>query len=518
MSNSTQAPPPLLAKHSASNSSSSPPSASSSNPSASNSTSSIPSASNSSSSIPSAASHPSSFSGSSALIAGLVVAVAIIFFALNAFYFIRRRRRRRRKRQKTLAGDTQATSYPDASAQSVNIFPSSLNSVGPRSFSLQELHAATEKFNVAQLLGRGGFGDVYRGILADGTIVAVKRIANHSSQGIKEFLSELTSIGNLRHRHLVKLKGWCYAEGICMLVYEYMANGSLDHLLFHDVLCAKLTWTRRWSIALCLGSALQYLHEECDHVIIHRDVKSSNVLLDDGFNAKLGDFGLSRKMEQGITSHTTVLAGTRGYMGPELFMGLGKATCESDVFAFGAVLLEIATGKYIIDRSLLTSHDGLLLHWVWDMFRQGQLLKVVDKRLDESNVILEEAQKLLIVALACSHPEPKARPSIRHAMEALNGRAALPSVPSSRPVASFCALPSMSRMSRLLEDYSTDSQVTILTMSSSDSNTCTNLTMSSSHGDNLTMVSSGGNTCTNLTTSSSGGDPSSGSSSDPLTS
>ncbi|MCO5582194.1 hypothetical protein L7F22_036084 [Adiantum nelumboides] len=349
------------------------------------------------------------------------------------------------------------------SSKSKKIFPPSGDSLGPKNFSLKELRAATHNFSDSQLLGRGGFGYVYLGILSDqdGTKVAVKRIADRSSQGMKEFRAELTTIGNLRHRNLVKLKGWCYDEGTCMLVYEYMANGSLDTLLFNNDRCAKLTWTRRWSMALGLGAALQYLHMECDNVIIHRDVKASNVLVDDSFGAKLGDFGLSRQMDLGKTSHTTALAGTRGYMGPELFTGLGKATCKSDVFAFGAVLLEIVTGKHAIDASLLTSHEGMLLYWVWDMFSQGKLLDVVDKRLDESSCTnLEEAKMLLIVALACSHPDPKARPSIRHAMEALNGAVALPWVSPCRPVPSYRPLPSMSSW---VED--SDSQSASLTMS-----------------------------------------------------
>lgn len=328
----------------------------------------------------------------------------------------------------------------------VGLIPSSL--LGPRSFTYQQLSIATKGFRESEVLGKGGFGSVYKGTLPeDGSLVAVKCTSENSRQGVKEFTAEVNIISNLRHRNLVKLRGWCEDKGRFLLVYDYMPNGSLDHLLFNNSECYKLTWSRRYSIASGLGLALQYLHEECESVIIHRDVKSSNVLLDQDFNAKLGDFGLSRQVDQGVTSHTTIVAGTRGYMAPECF-GTGKATRESDVYAFGAVLLELVCGKRALDSSL-KDHDDVLLNWVWDLFSQDKSLQAVDLRLNGS-FDAEQVTRLVRVGLLCSHPDPKARPSIKRAMEALGGTI-LPSVPTSKPIPSYGPPPPMS-VSRILRD------------------------------------------------------------------
>lgn len=177
---------------------------------------------------------------------------------------------------------------------------------GPRRFSYNELAQSTNDFAENEKLGEGGFGGVYRGFLKDSkTYVAVKRVSKSSKQGIKEYASEVRIISRLRHRNLVQLTGWCHNKGKLLLVYEYMDNGSLDTHLFKEK--SLLAWDTRYKIAHGLASALLYLHEEWEQCILHRDIKSSNVMLDSNFNAKLGDFGLAKMVDHDKGSQTTIL-------------------------------------------------------------------------------------------------------------------------------------------------------------------------------------------------------------------
>lgn len=185
---------------------------------------------------------------------------------------------------------------------------------GPKRFTYKELSNATNGFEEEGKLGEGGFGGVYKGFLHN-LQVAVKRVSKGSRQGKKEYISEVRIISRLRHRNLVQLLGWCHEQGELLLVYEYMPNGSLDSHLFGKM--DMLTWTVRYKVALGLASALLYLHEEWEQCVVHRDIKSSNVMLDANFNAKLGDFGLARLVDHELGSQTTVLAGTMGYLAPE---------------------------------------------------------------------------------------------------------------------------------------------------------------------------------------------------------
>ncbi|XVE93580.1 hypothetical protein REPUB_Repub01dG0206900 [Reevesia pubescens] len=193
-------------------------------------------------------------------------------------------------------------------------------------------------------------------VFIKGTYVAVKRISKASKQGIKEYSSEVKIISRLRHKNLVKLVGWCQEKGELILVYEFMANGSLDSHLFKGK--SSLTWEVRFKIVQGLASALFYLHEEVDHCILHRDIKTSNIMLDSSFNAKLGDFGLARLVDHAKGSQTTHLAGTMGYMAPEC-VSSGRVSKESDVYSFGIVALEIACGR----RSIEPRYESLKPHW-----------------------------------------------------------------------------------------------------------------------------------------------------------
>nr|XP_043629393.1 L-type lectin-domain containing receptor kinase IX.1-like [Erigeron canadensis] len=280
---------------------------------------------------------------------------------------------------------------------------------GPKRFSYQEICRATCDFADKEKLGEGGFGGVYRGFLKDlNTYVAVKKVSKTSKQGLKEYASEVRIISQLRHRNLVELKGWCHEKRELLLVYEYMENGSLDTHLFKPK--SLLTWGLRDKIAQGLASALLYLHEEWEQCVLHRDIKSSNVMLDSSFNPKLGDFGLAKLVDHEKGLHTTMLAGTLGYIAPECVV-TGKASKESDVYSFGVVVLEICCGQKPIKYK---SQDNQirLLEWVWELYGIGSLLEAVDPNLG-TDFKEEEIKRLMIVGLWCVHPDPEHRPSMR---------------------------------------------------------------------------------------------------------
>ncbi|KAK7386693.1 hypothetical protein VNO78_27028 [Psophocarpus tetragonolobus] len=308
---------------------------------------------------------------------------------------------------------------------------------GPKRFTYQELSNATDNFAEEGKLGEGGFGGVYKGLIENSNLeVAVKRVSKGSRQGKKEYVSEVRVISRLRHRNLVQLIGWCHEQGELLLVYEYMPNGSLDSHLFGNRV--MLSWGVRHKVALGLASALLYLHEEWEQCVVHRDIKSSNVMLDANFNAKLGDFGLARLVDHELGSQTTVLAGTMGYLAPEC-VTTGKSSKESDVYSFGVVALEITCGRRPVEAKEETIKVRLV-EWVWSLYGKGKLLEAVDKKL---NWEFDEPQLecLMIVGLWCCHPDPTMRPSIKQVISVLNFEAPLPSLPSKLPVAMYFAPP-----------------------------------------------------------------------------
>ncbi|XP_039137171.1 L-type lectin-domain containing receptor kinase SIT2-like isoform X2 [Dioscorea cayenensis subsp. rotundata] len=296
---------------------------------------------------------------------------------------------------------------------------------GPRRFSYKELYQATDGFKDECFLGDGGFGSVYRGVLPTTKAeVAVKKVSHNSKQGMREFVAEVVSLGQLRHRNLVNLLGYCRRKTELILVYEFMPNGSLDKYLFRET-TPCLDWNHRFRIIEGVASGVLYLHEEWVKVVIHRDIKASNVLLDSEFNARLGDFGLARLYDHGTDFQATRVMGTRGYLAPELAR-CGKATTSSDVYAFGVFLLEVACGRRPIE--LIEDGDGedvVLAEWVLDNWRRGDILASSDGRLDKQYV-LEEMELVLKLGLLCCHPVPTSRPSMNQAMEYLNGDSPLP--------------------------------------------------------------------------------------------
>ncbi|XP_062228870.1 L-type lectin-domain containing receptor kinase IX.1-like [Phragmites australis] len=306
---------------------------------------------------------------------------------------------------------------------------------GPRRFSYGELSQATHGFSDDEKLGEGGFGSVYRGFLQDqGLHVAIKRVSKTSRQGRREYISEVMIISRLRHRNLVQLVGWCHEADELLLVYELMTNGSLDtHLYSQENI---LTWPIRYKIILGIGAGLLYLHQEWEQCVVHRDIKPSNVMLDSSFNAKLGDFGLARLIDHSRGAHTTMLAGTMGYMDPECAV-TSRASAETDVYSFGVVLLEIACGRKPIVPQEEEESEIRLVNWVWGLYGRSALLDTADARLLDGEFDPLEMERALIVGLWCVHPDYEFRPSIRQAMNVLQFEAPLPELPLEMPVPTY---------------------------------------------------------------------------------
>ncbi|XP_057492223.1 probable L-type lectin-domain containing receptor kinase S.5 [Actinidia eriantha] len=309
----------------------------------------------------------------------------------------------------------------------------------PREFQFKDLKKATNKFDERNKLGQGGYGEVYRGFLQSENLeVAVKRFSRESIKGQDDFLAELTIINRLRHKHLVRLLGWCYKNGKLLLVYDYMPNGSLDKHLFHEADSKPLSWTLRYKIISGLAAALHYLHNEYDQRVVHRDLKASNIMLDSDFNARLGDFGLARALDNEKTSYAEAegVIGTLGYIAPECFH-TGKATQQSDVYAFGAVLLEVVCG---LRPGTQIGRFQFLVDWVWALHREGHLLEAVDGRLGDDYVV-EEAQRVLLLGLACSHPMASERPKTQTIVQVLSGSLPGPNVAPFKPAFIWPSMP-----------------------------------------------------------------------------
>ncbi|KAL4381483.1 hypothetical protein HN51_005092 [Arachis hypogaea] len=294
---------------------------------------------------------------------------------------------------------------------------------GPHRFKYKDLYFATKGFKEKELLGSGGFGRVYKGVMPASKVeVAVKRVSHESRQGMREFVAEIVSIGRLRHRNLVPLLGYCRRKGELLLVYDYMPKGSLDKYLYNQPR-VTLNWNQRFIIIKGVASGLFYLHEEWEQVVVHRDIKASNVLLDAELNGRLGDFGLARLYDHGSDPQTTHVVGTLGYLAPENTR-TGKATTMSDVYSFGAFLLEVACGRRPIEL-VDESENSILVDWVYSCWKNGEILEAKDPNFG-TDYRAEEVELVLKLGLLCSHSEPMARPSMRQVVQYLEGDFPLP--------------------------------------------------------------------------------------------
>ncbi|TYI84651.1 hypothetical protein E1A91_D05G380200v1 [Gossypium mustelinum] len=287
-------------------------------------------------------------------------------------------------------------------------------------FSLRQIKAATNNFDSTNKIGEGGFGPVYKGVLSDGMVIAVKQLSSKSKQGNREFVNEIGMISALQHPNLVKLYGCCIEGNQLLLIYEYLENNSLARALFgRDEHRLTLDWSTRKKICLGIARGLAYLHEESRLKIVHRDIKATNVLLDKDLNAKISDFGLAKLDEEENTHISTRIAGTIGYMAPEYAMR-GYLTDKADVYSFGVVLLEIVSGKS--NTNYRPKEEFVyLLDWAYVQQEQGNLLELVDPSLG-SKYSNEEALRMLNIALLCTNPSPTLRPSMSSVVSMMEGK------------------------------------------------------------------------------------------------
>ncbi|CAN8327224.1 unnamed protein product [Cochlearia groenlandica] len=289
-------------------------------------------------------------------------------------------------------------------------------------FSLRELQVASDNFSNKNILGRGGFGKVYKGRLADGTLVAVKRLKEERTQGGElQFQTEVEMISMAVHRNLLRLRGFCMTPTERLLVYPYMANGSVASCLRDRPESQEpLDWPKRQRVALGSARGLAYLHDHCDPKIIHRDVKAANILLDEDFEAVVGDFGLAKLMDYKDTHVTTAVRGTIGHIAPE-YLSTGKSSEKTDVFGYGVMLLELITGQRAFDLARLANDDDvMLLDWVKGLLKEKKLEALVDVDL-QGNYKDEEVEKLIQVALLCTQSSPMERPKMSEVVRMLEG-------------------------------------------------------------------------------------------------
>ncbi|EES12875.1 hypothetical protein BDA96_06G239200 [Sorghum bicolor] len=286
-------------------------------------------------------------------------------------------------------------------------------------FSYNDLRKATQDFSGANKIGEGGFGSVFRGVLKDGTVVAVKVLSATSRQGIREFLTELTAISDIKHENLVTLIGCCAEGSHRILVYNYLENNSLAQTLLGSRYSnIRFNWRARVKIAVGIARGLAFLHEEIRPPIIHRDIKASNILLDKDLTPKISDFGLARLLPPNATHVSTRVAGTLGYLAPEYAIR-GQVTKKSDIYSYGVLLLEIVSGR-CNTNTRLPSEDQFLLERTWVLYEQGRLEEIVDIDIGD-DLDVEEACRFLKIGLLCTQDAMARRPNMTNVFRMLSG-------------------------------------------------------------------------------------------------
>lgn len=376
---------------------------------------------------------------------GAGVAVFVMSSLLGLYFWYDRRWRRKRRR-----GGFEGEFDLEEPGSRPRVRPNT----GSIWFKIEELEKATNNFSQKNFIGRGGFGFVYKGVLPDGTMVAVKRVIESDFQGNAEFCNEVEIISNLKHRNLVPLRGCCVVDGgdesyderesQRYLVYEYMPNGNLDDHLFLQsdnhggVERPRLTWPQRKSIILDVAKGLAYLHYGVKPAIYHRDIKATNILLDANMKARVADFGLAKQSREGQSHLTTRVAGTHGYLAPEYAL-YGQLTEKSDVYSFGVVVLEIMCGRKALDLSSSGSPRAFLItDWVWSLVKAGKVEQALDASLLKDGDSVNSnpksiMERFVLVGILCAHVMVALRPTIMDALKMLEGDIEVPPIPD-RPM------------------------------------------------------------------------------------
>ncbi|XVF31271.1 hypothetical protein REPUB_Repub16aG0131300 [Reevesia pubescens] len=353
----------------------------------------------------------------------LIIAVTIgsivgLLGAFSAILFLLMRRNKKNKQEKSNPV-MEKNDYDKDETSLVYGFGLYSRSTSLIKFKIEEIKIATMNFSRKNIVGMGGYGNVYKGVLPDGSEVAIKRFKNCSVAGDANFVHEVEVIASVKHVNLVALRGFCTAtvplEGHQrIIVCDLMHNGSLyDHLF--GLVMKKLSWPVRQMIALGTARGLAYLHHGLHPAIIHRDIKASNILLDETFEPKVADFGLAKIKSEEMTHLSTKVAGTLGYVAPEYAL-YGKLTEKSDVYSFGVVLLELLSGK-----KAYANNEGeifLLTDWAWELVEQGRALDVIEQSMPEIG-LPEVMEQYVLTAVLCSHPISDVRPTMEQIVKIL---------------------------------------------------------------------------------------------------
>ncbi|MBA0761696.1 hypothetical protein Gotri_024308, partial [Gossypium trilobum] len=289
-------------------------------------------------------------------------------------------------------------------------------------FTLEELKKATNNYHESRILGRGGQGTVYKGLLPDGRSVAIKKSLIGNQSQVQPFINEVIVLSQINHRNVVKLLGCCLETQVPLLVYEYVRNGTLFDYLHNATHTSIISWEARLKIAIEAAEALSYLHSAASPPIIHRDVKLTNILLDENYNAKVSDFGASRLIPSNKEQVTTLVQGTLGYLDPEYFHS-SQLTEKSDVYSFGVVLIELLTGLKAVSFERPEHERNLSLYFV-SVMKEERLLDIVDGRvLNDKNI--KQLKEVATLARRCVRLKGKERPTMKEVVSELQGLRAI---------------------------------------------------------------------------------------------
>ncbi|KAI9100028.1 hypothetical protein K1719_024246 [Acacia pycnantha] len=304
----------------------------------------------------------------------------------------------------------------------------------PVTYSYKDLKFATKNFSEENKVGEGGFGAVYKGTLKNGKVVAIKKLNFRQFTRMEEdFESEVMLISNVHHLNLVRLLGCCSNGHNRILVYEYMKNKSLDNFLFGKRK-GSLSWKQRCNIILGTAKGLAYLHEEFHVRVIHRDIKTNNILLDDNLQPKIADFGLARLLPEDKSHLSTKFAGTLGYTAPEYLIH-GQLSAKVDVYSYGVVVLEIVSGRQSQELTIDGDAEGeFLLQKAWKLYQRGMHLELVDNTLDPTEYDAEEVKKIIEIGLLCTQASTEARPMMSEVIVLLQNKDLLENMKPTMPI------------------------------------------------------------------------------------